>query len=416
MPRSPTVYNLPAATVPKVPLETISSAQWNAAMNDIAATFNTPQPIAYGGTGATTVITAHDAITTKGTDVATAATLNLDTATGQFVDLTGTTTVTAVTLADGKTRLTRSAAAFQITVGASLIGNNGGSNVPVEAGDLIIWEGYAAGVVRFWLTRASGRAIVASAYAPPKGHLYGLTLANNATDATNDVDIAAGEASSDATTPTLITLATGVTKRLDAAWAVGTGNGGLDTGSIANTTYHLWLIQRSDTGVVDVLFSTSATSPTMPTNYDRKRRVGAVLRESGAIVAFVQDGDYFRRKASRLDVDVTQASTTATRTLSVPVGVRVQVYFQYIATDPSNANTTSVYFSDLDATDEAPSTSLAPLAASFSSPASFNGSAGWQIIRTNTSAQIRSRTVAPAATAVLRIATLGWYDSRGQNA
>ena len=51
MPRGPTVYSLPAATVPKVPLETISSAQWNAAMNDIAATFNTIQPIEYGGTG-----------------------------------------------------------------------------------------------------------------------------------------------------------------------------------------------------------------------------------------------------------------------------------------------------------------------------------------------------------------------------
>lgn len=165
MPRSPTVYNLPAATVPKVPLETISSAQWNAAMNDIAATFNTAQPIAYGGTGATTVITAHDALNTRGTDVATAATLNLDTATGQFVDLTGTTTVTAVTLADGKTRLTRAASAFQITVGASLIGNNGGSNVSVEAGDLIIWEGYAAGVVRFWLTRASGKTVSASTVA-----------------------------------------------------------------------------------------------------------------------------------------------------------------------------------------------------------------------------------------------------------
>jgi len=76
----------------------------------------------------------------------------------------------------------------------------------------------------------------------------------------------------------MMTLASGLTKRLDANWAVGTNQGGLDTGSIANTTYYVWLIQRSDTGVVDALFSLSSTSPTMPSNYDRKRLVGSFSR------------------------------------------------------------------------------------------------------------------------------------------
>ena len=88
------------------------------------------------------------------------------------------------------------------------------------------------------------------------GYRYGCTIANNAGDATNDIDIAAGIWADD-TGAVLLRLASGITKRLDAAWAVGSGNGGLDTGSIANTTYHLWLIMRSDTGVVDVLFSAS---------------------------------------------------------------------------------------------------------------------------------------------------------------
>lgn len=59
MARSPTVYVLPPNTVPKVPLEVISSATWNAAMNDIAQTFNTPQPIEYGGTNATNAADAR---------------------------------------------------------------------------------------------------------------------------------------------------------------------------------------------------------------------------------------------------------------------------------------------------------------------------------------------------------------------
>lgn len=37
----------------------------------------------------------------------------------------------------------------------------------------------------------------------PRGYLYGLEVANNATDATNDIDVSSGEASSDDTAPSL---------------------------------------------------------------------------------------------------------------------------------------------------------------------------------------------------------------------
>src|SRR3990172_7208651 len=155
------------------------------------------------------------------------------------------------------------------------------------------------------------------------GLLHGLTLSSNVTDATNDIDIAAGTAR-DSTDVTNV-LAGALTKRLDAAWAVGTNQGGLDTGSIANTTYHIWLIKRSDTGVVDALFSTSASAPTMPASYNYKRRIGSIMRVGGAIVTFVQTGDYFRRKASILDIDVSNPGTGAvTRTLSVPTGIKIK--------------------------------------------------------------------------------------------
>lgn len=114
-----------------------------------------------------------------------------------------------------------------------------------------------------------------------RGHIYGLTLANNASDSTNDIDIAAGDCASDSGSPILMVLSSTLTKRLDAAWAVGSGNGGLDTGSVANVKYYVWLIQRSDTGVVDALFSASGTSPTMPTNYDRKALIGSFGRSGG---------------------------------------------------------------------------------------------------------------------------------------
>lgn len=114
----------------------------------------------------------------------------------------------------------------------------------------------------------------------PRGHIFGLTL-TNAADATNDIAVAAGEAASDDTAPTSMVLGTLIAKRLDASWAVGTGGGGRDTGSIANAVWYIWLIRRPDTGVVDALLSLSATSPTMPTNYTEKALIGEVTRAGG---------------------------------------------------------------------------------------------------------------------------------------
>lgn len=119
----------------------------------------------------------------------------------------------------------------------------------------------------------------------PRLAIQGLTYANNGTDATNDIDIAVGGAM-DGTSARMMVLGSALTKRLDANWAVGTNQGGLDTGSASDTDYYIWLINRSDTDVTDVLFSTSATSPTMPTNYNYKRLIGWFRRASSTIVPF----------------------------------------------------------------------------------------------------------------------------------
>nr|MDD3066978.1 hypothetical protein [Candidatus Gracilibacteria bacterium] len=71
-----------------------------------------------------------------------------------------------------------------------------------------------------------------------------------------------------------ISLTSALTKSLS-AWAAGTGNGSLDTGSVAiNTYYYVWLIKKTDKSAVDVLLSASATAPTMPSGYTYKRVIG----------------------------------------------------------------------------------------------------------------------------------------------
>jgi hypothetical protein len=84
---------------------------------------------------------------TKGADVASAGTLNLDTATGDLVDVTGTTGITAITLAEGKSATVRFTGVLTITHGSSLVLPNS-SNITTTAGDFATFRGYAAGVVR----------------------------------------------------------------------------------------------------------------------------------------------------------------------------------------------------------------------------------------------------------------------------
>jgi hypothetical protein len=131
-----------------------------------------------------------------------------------------------------------------------------------------------------------------------KGLRYGLTVSNDTTDAGNDIVIAAGEAMSDAATSVLMRLGSSIIKRSDASWVVGTNQGALDgSESVAGTPdvstgYYVWLIMRSDTGVVDVLLSESGTAPTMPTNYDHKRLIWWVYNNaSGDIRPFFQVGN-----------------------------------------------------------------------------------------------------------------------------
>ena len=122
---------------------------------------------------------------------------------------------------------------------------------------------------------------------------------SNAADAAHDVTIAVGSAR-DYTDTATMTLASAITKQIDASWAVGTNAGGLDTGSVAaNTGYGLYLIRRTDTGVVDVLFSTDMSaaggSVTMPTSYTQKRLIGWVRTDgSSNIISYLQSGDTFR--------------------------------------------------------------------------------------------------------------------------
>lgn len=93
----------------------------------------------------------------QGSDVASATTVNLDTTNGDYVSITGTTTITGITLAQGRERTVTFAGSLTLTHGAGLILKNKGSNILTAAGDSAVFRGEAAGVVRMVsYERASG--------------------------------------------------------------------------------------------------------------------------------------------------------------------------------------------------------------------------------------------------------------------
>lgn len=270
-------------------------------------------------------------------------------------------------------------------------------------------DAIAAKAVRYdaaqTLTAAQQAQARSNASAALKGHLHGLTLSNNVTDATNDLDIAVGEAASTETNPVLMMLASTLTKQLDATWAVGTNAGGRESGdTLGNKTYHVWLIQRSDTGVVDVLFSASATSPTMPTNYDRKRRIGSILRASSAIRSFVQYFDHFLHTTPMADVGSFAAGTANTHTLSLPTGLRVLADVTVLLGNSVTAQVNlSVIPGDLSAGGLDAQTAGINLFTSVS-----------KLVESNASAQIKT-TTSQAANNNMFIYTKGWFDDRGMS-
>lgn len=257
---------------------------------------------------------------------------------------------------------------------------------------------YDSGLGDFVVVEAGG--ITATA-ALPTSFVQGLTTAN-AADADHDITVAVGSARDDADGDN-ITLASAITKQIDAAWSVGNNAGGLDTGTVAiDTWYYVWLIKRSDTGVVDALFSASSSAPTMPTNYDTKRLIGFALTDGSAnIIGYTQNNNYWMWNTLPLDEITTAGGTVAvTITLSVPAGFKVLAKVNFMADGVYG------YISSLDQDDQAPAASVSPLATVRGNAILMPTQAE---VWTNTSSQVRRRLSGNDDTGT---ATIGWFIER----
>ncbi|WP_284310959.1 hypothetical protein [Labrys miyagiensis] len=248
------------------------------------------------------------------------------------------------------------------------------------------------------------------------GTLYGMNLSFASV---TTYGVAAGSTvNEDGSAGRNMTLGSAFTKSLS-SWAVGTGNGSLDTGSIAASTwYHVHIIRKDADASIDVLLSLSATSPAMPGGYTARRRIGSILTNgSSQITKFFQLGDEFLWDVPPIDVNATNPGTSAiTRTLSVPTGVIVQAKVVLAFFYGSTGST--MLIGSLDVTDPTMQawngslTGYADIGVGYASTTAW--ALGAKFVKTNTSAQVRSKVVASSATTVVGVLTVGWLDTRGK--
>jgi hypothetical protein len=239
---------------------------------------------------------------------------------------------------------------------------------------------------------------------PLLNYLGGLILSNNSTTPATVLNIGTGSACSDNNTTMMTLSAANFTKNCNAAWAVGSGNGALDSGSIipAAAWLHLFVIMNTSSGSVDVLASQSATSPTMPSGYTVKRRVGSIVTSSSAILGFSQLGDEFLWKAPVLSISSALPTVATLVAFNVPIGIKVLAKIQGYFNDPTASGQLFIY---------SPDQSQPPTGLSVAPANPFYDNVD-TIVRTNISGQVFW--LANTAGATANLSTIGWYDYRGK--
>ena len=261
--------------------------------------------------------------------------------------------------------------------------------------------------------------------AAPTNYLTGLQL-SNASDAEHDISVAAGTARDTADGVT-ITLDSAMVKRIDAAWASGTGNGGLATTLTlaANTWYHMHGIVVG--GAADVGFDTSPIAATLVAEDSATayRRIGAVFTDSSSnIIPFSQVGDEFLWNTESSDLVISknnQAGDVEIQvTIATPLSVTTWAKINVDAVEISNGAGILIHSPDVSIgfAKNNDQNTLYP-AQSFSgriNSGSFTGGTfSVDRVRTDKQSQISFSTAETDASADISFATIGWWDTRGKD-
>jgi hypothetical protein len=174
-----------------------------------------------------------------------------------------------------------------------------------------------------------------------------ITIANNASDANNDIDFSAGNAPLDDGSGQVL-LSSTLVKRLDASWVAGTNQGGLFSGTKANSTKYYEFAITNGT-INDAGFDISITGANIPAGYKGSYRGMIKTDSSGNILAFKQN-----RNKTLLTSPITEYSGTVGATYTnltssnVPLKDNIEAITNlYLDVPTSETNGRAIIFKDL---------------------------------------------------------------------
>jgi hypothetical protein len=250
----------------------------------------------------------------------------------------------------------------------------------------------------------------------PFGYISGFTLANNSGAPNTTVDVGPGTArSSDNTVDITLTSTIRGILQSSGSWAAGDNQNKLDTGAKANsTTYHEFVIGHP-TLADDILYSLSATAPTLPVGYAGFRRTGRIATDgSGNIRPFKDRGDgCFDWVTPSIEATLaTTAPGTSLLTLSGMAGGLATARLQAACLGDSIAiKVIPTDVTDL-ATSTGPTTWTGGVIAQAGGASGNESASGESSVRVDTSGQVRVRTYTAAGNLDYRIIVFGWKEYR----
>lgn len=174
-----------------------------------------------------------------------------------------------------------------------------------------------------------------------------ITIANNATDANNDIDFSGGNGVLDDYSGQVL-LSSTLVKRLDASWVAGTNQGGLFSGTKANSTKYYEFAITNGT-INDAGFDISPTGANIPAGYKGSYRGMVKTDGSGNILPFKQTKNKTLLTSPITEYSGTVGATYTNLTSSnVPLKSEIEAIVNlYLDVSPGEPNGRAIIFKDL---------------------------------------------------------------------
>jgi len=262
----------------------------------------------------------------------------------------------------------------------------------------------------------SGANLTGIASGMPRGYLSGLTLSNNSSDSEHDIDIAVGEAR-DTADGVDLTISSTFTKKIDATWASGSGNGGMANGVSlsADTWYHVYLVEL-DAGGTDAGFDTATNAANLVATSgvaSAYRRIGSVLTDSSSnILGFTQFQDEFIFDSQIVNVNGSSLGTSRVlQTVSTPTGFEVRAILGLLGIVAGSNNSVRITLTHPNVTDATPVSNIVNNGGENSSDNNGTWASGTHIVRTDTASRVAFR---QDFNSTVYINTNGYLDPRGR--